>query len=100
MDNNRMTDTDNKTMGNGNKITDMNTLYDAFLASMKGSAWKEEPQKFEINFLSEIVKLKQELEAREYRTMPGSEFTLNERGKIRHIHGGRMRDRVVRFGAG
>lgn len=96
MDNNRMTDTDNKTMGNGNKITDMNTLYDAFLASMKGSAWKEEPQKFEINFLSEIVKLKQELEAREYRTMPGSEFTLNERGKIRHIHGGRMRDRVVR----
>lgn len=28
--------------------------------------------------------------------MPGSEFKLNERGKIRHIHGGRMRDRVVR----
>lgn len=79
-----------------NKIADLNVLYDAFLASMKGSSWKEEPQKFEINFLSEIVKLKQELEIREYRTMPGSEFTLNERGKIRHIHGGRMRDRVVR----
>lgn len=79
-----------------NRIADMNVLYDAFLASMRGSAWKEEPQKFEIDFLSEIVKLKQELETRTYRTMQGSEFTLNERGKIRHIHGGRMRDRVVR----
>lgn len=71
-------------------------LYDAFRASMKGSAWNEEPQKFEIDFLSEIVKLKHELVAREYQTMPGSEFTLSERGKVRHIHGGRMRDRVVR----
>lgn len=79
-----------------NKLTDMNTLYDAFHASMKGSAWKEEPQKFEIDFLSEIVKLKQELETQTYKTLPGTEFTLNERGKIRHIHGGRMRDRVVR----
>ena len=79
-----------------NRIADLNVLYDAFLASMKGSAWKEEPQKFEIDFLSEIIKLKQELETREYRTLPGSEFTLYERGKIRHIHGGRMRDRVVR----
>lgn len=83
-------------MGNSNKVTDLNVLYDAFRASMKGSAWKEEPQKFEIDFLSEIVKLKHELVAREYQTMPGSEFTLSERGKVRHIHGGRMRDRVVR----
>lgn len=96
MDKNETVGYDNKTAGFDNKITDLNVLYDAFLASMKGSAWKEEPQKFEINFLSEIVKLKQELETREYKTMPGSEFTLNERGKIRHIHGGRMRDRVVR----
>lgn len=83
-------------MGNSNKVTDLNVLYDAFRASMKGSAWNEEPQKFEIDFLSEIVKLKHELVAREYQTMPGSEFTLSERGKVRHIHGGRMRDRVVR----
>ncbi len=96
MDNNKTTGFDNKSGGTDNKIADLNVLYDAFLASMKGSAWKEEPQKFEINFLSEIVRLKQELETREYKTIPGSEFTLNERGKIRHIHGGRMRDRVVR----
>ncbi len=94
--NSRITSGANKIEGASNKITDLNVLYEAFLASMKGSAWKEEPQKFEMDFLSEIVKLKQELETREYRTMPGSEFTLNERGKIRYIHGGRMRDRVVR----
>lgn len=77
-------------------LADMNRLYDAFLASMKGSAWKEEPQRFEIDFLTEIVKLKHELESRTYKTLPGNEFPLNERGKIRHIHGARMRDRVVR----
>lgn len=79
-----------------NELADLNKLYDAYLASMKGSAWKEEPQKFEMNFLSEIVQLKKELESREYRTSRGVEFTLNERGKTRRIHGGRMRDRVVR----
>lgn len=74
----------------------MNRLYNGFLASMKGSAWKEEPQRFEIDMLTELVKLKHELENREYKTSTGTEFTLNERGKIRHIHGARMRDRVVR----
>lgn len=83
-------------MENITKISDINALYDAFLASMKGSAWKEEPQKFEIDFLSEIVKLHQELESRTYKTSQGTEFTMNERGKLRYIHGSRMRDRVVR----
>ena len=77
-------------------LIDLNLLYESFLASMKGSAWKEEPQRFEIDFLSEIVRLKQEIETRTYRTSPGTEFTLNERGKVRHIHGARMRDRVIR----
>ena len=79
-----------------NRITDMNALYEAFKASMKGSAWKEEPQRFELDFLSEITRLHQELESRTYKTSPGTEFILNERGKIRYIHGSRIRDRVVR----
>ena len=78
------------------KLTDLNLLYDSFLASMKGSAWKEEPQRFEIDFLSEIVRLKHEVDNRTYVTLPEIEFKLNERGKIRHIHGTRIRDRVVR----
>ena len=78
------------------ELTDLNLLYESFLVSMKGSAWKAEPQRFEIDFLSEIVQLKHELEDRTYKTMPTKEFTLNERGKIRHIHGAKIRDRVVR----
>lgn len=79
-----------------NEVTDLNALYEAFKASMRGSAWKEETQLFERNFLSEIVKLKDELENRTYKTAPTSEFVLHERGKVRCIHGNRMRDRVVR----
>lgn len=79
-----------------NRISDMNALYEAFKASMKCSAWKEEPQRFEIDFLSEITRLHKELESRTYKTSPGTEFILNERGKIRYIHGSRIRDRVVR----
>lgn len=78
------------------KLNDLNLLYESYIASMRGSAWKKEPQQFSINFLSEIVKLKEELENHTYKTLKGVEFTLNERGKIRHIHGSRMRDRVVR----
>lgn len=77
-------------------VTDMNNLYEAFLSSMNGSSWKEEPQRFEIDFLSELTALHNELESKTYKTLPGSEFELKERGKLRHIHGGRMRDRVVR----
>lgn len=77
-------------------IADMNILHQAFLDAMKGSAWKREPQAFEHDWLNELSCLKHELETQTYKTSAGSEFTLNERGKIRHIHGDRMRDRVVR----
>ena len=77
-------------------VADMNVLYKAFKASMKSSAWKNEPQRFETDFLSELTALQDDLTNRTYKTLPGTEFSLNERGKIRHIHGGRMRDRVVR----
>ena len=77
-------------------LADLNILYTAFRRSMKGSSWKTEPQRFEYDFLHELVKLKGEIRDRNYKTLPGTEFTLKERGKIRHIHGGRMRDRVTR----
>lgn len=79
-----------------NKVSDMNVLYNAFRASMKSSAWKGEPQRFEADFLSEIVNLKDELDNRTYETSPRNVFVTHERGKVRLIHGGRMRDRVVR----
>ena len=79
-----------------NRVSDMNVLYDAFRASMKSSAWKREPQRFEADFLSEIVSLKDDLDDRTYTTSPRNVFVTHERGKARLIHGGRMRDRVVR----
>lgn len=79
-----------------NKIADLNVLYDAFRSSMQGSSWKEEPQRFEIDFLTELFSLKKEIESRTYKTSKGSTFIHTERGKKRLIHGGRMRDRVVR----
>lgn len=77
-------------------VTDMNVLYDAFKASMKSSAWKSEPQRFEKDVLSEIVRLHDEIENRTYKTSERHIFVTHERGKARLIHGGRMRDRVVR----
>ncbi len=76
-------------------LTDMNVLYDSYKLAMKGSAWKAGPQRFERDYLEEIIKLKAELESGTYKPLPSSEFTLNERGHVRHIHGGAMRDRVV-----
>lgn len=77
-------------------IDDTNLLYDGMRASMRGSDWKRETQYFYHNWLTELYKLKHELKEKTYKTSPCSEFTQNERGKIRHIHGNRMRDRVVR----
>ena len=79
-----------------NTVTDLNVLYDAYRASMKSSAWKREPQRFERDFLSEIVKIHDELESRIYVTSERHTFVTHERGKARLIHGARMRDRVVR----
>lgn len=79
-----------------NNVSDLNVLYDAFKASMKSSAWKREPQRFERDALSEIVRLHDEIEDRTYTTEARHIFVTHERGKARLIHGARMRDRVVR----
>jgi hypothetical protein len=77
-------------------LSDMNLLYDAFKASMKGCAWKSEPQRFETDFLTELNKLSDEIMDKSYKTSPKTEFILSERGKTRFIHGSRIRDRIVR----
>lgn len=79
-----------------NEITDLNSLYAAFLAARKNSAWKPQGQQFEWNFLSGIIDLKKQLEDETYRTSSHTEFLLNERGKTRPITGLQMQDRVVR----
>ena len=77
-------------------IADMNTLYDAYKASRKSSPWKPETQKFGASLLHNLTQLCRELETGTYKTSTGSEFVLRERGKIRHVHGNRMKDKIVR----
>ena len=77
-------------------ICDGNTLWEAFRAAQKSSAWKPQVQAFEINLLDELVRLQKELLERTYKTSQKMEFMLNERGKVRLIRGAQIRDRVVR----
>ena len=79
-----------------NVVYDLNSLYYAFLAAKKDSDWKPQVQKYEIDFLPNIVESKDSLKNREYYSKPSSEFIINERGKVRPITGLQMSDRVIR----
>lgn len=76
-------------------IFDANNLYQAFLKSQKSSPWKEQTQKFEMNWLAEITMLQKELREKTYKIRPRNSFVLRERGKTRLIHGSHIRDRIV-----
>ena len=79
-----------------NFIYDLNNLYKAYLLSKKNSAWKTETQRYEMNWLTELSHLQNELLNKSYQTTKGVDFILNERGKIRRIVGNRIKDRIVR----
>ena len=77
-------------------LLDLNCYYDAFKKSMKDSSWKGEPQKFETDWLSQIVKLRNELANGTYKSTKKGEFVAYERGRARHIHSCVIRDRIIR----
>lgn len=78
------------------EITDLNVLYEAFQKAKKGSDWKPQVQRFEMNLLTELVGIKRDLERGTYKLSQPNTFVLNERGKTRVIHGDHIRDRVVK----
>lgn len=78
------------------EIFDANALYDAFKRAKQGSDWKPQTQRFEMNHLMEIARLKKEIQEGTFKFSPDSEFIINERGKKRVIHGEQTRDRVVK----
>lgn len=78
------------------EISNINVLYDAFMKAKVDSDWKPQVQKFEINLLTELVKLQKELQKRTFKFSPTNDFILNERGKTRPISGDNIRDRVVK----
>jgi len=78
------------------EISDLDVLYSSFQKAKKGSDWKPQVQRFEINLLSELVRLRRELNNRTYALSPLNQFVLRERGKTRVISGDHIRDRVVK----
>lgn len=78
------------------EIYDSNLLFDEFLKQRKNSGWKPQTQKFEMNFLSELSKMQKSLQDRTLKTLPTTEFILNERGKARLIKGEQIQDRIIK----
>ena len=76
-------------------VTDPNNLYKAFRSSRKGVSWKESTQRYEMNLFANILESKRRLEAGESVQSGFVEFTLHERGKIRHIKSVHISERVV-----
>ena len=82
--------------GYRHEISDLNVLYEAFQRAKKGSDWKPQVQRFEVNLLSELAKLQRELNSRTFALSSLNKFVLRERGKVRVIAGDHIRDRVVK----
>ena len=77
------------------KITNANSLYNAFRKCRIDTEWKESVQRYEANLLTNIAALQRKLRDGSYRQLPFVEFELAERGKRRHIKAMHISDRVV-----
>jgi hypothetical protein len=77
------------------RVVDIDNLYAAFLESKSGVDWKESVQRYEANALRNIIETRRKLLAGESVQQGFMEFTLRERGKIRHIKSVHISERVV-----
>ncbi len=78
-----------------NVYYDANKIYEAGTKAIKGAPFKYKAQLFEMNHLLETAQLLQALKNGEYKPIKGTKFTLNERGKIRHITTNNMIDKTI-----
>lgn len=77
-------------------ICDANNLYRAYKASISGSKWKETSQKFKLNFLRKIFRIKKDLQDRTLQNGRTDHFHLSERGRVRLITSLQTDDRIIR----
>ena len=77
------------------KLCDLDNLYDSFQKCRKGTDWKASIQYYESNLIKNLYLLRKSLIDGTYRQKPFFEFTLNERGKTRHIKAMNINDRVL-----
>jgi len=76
-------------------VTDPDNLLKAFKMSKRGVSWKESTQRYNMNLLTNILETKRRLEAGENVQSGFVEFTIHERGKIRHIKSVHISERVI-----
>lgn len=77
------------------KLLDLNNLHEAFYNCQRAVNWKASVQKYECNELYNISHLRRALANHSYKQKPFYEFTINERGKTRHIKSLHISDRVL-----
>lgn len=70
-------------------------LYDAFGKCKRGVMWKSSVQSYRSNLPSNIYELYAQLRDSTYRSRGFEEFTINERGKKRHIKSVHISERCV-----
>ena len=76
------------------KVTDFNNLYRAYRKAKSGKGYRKSSAKFEIQALSGIHKLKQQLETKQYRVACYNGFYIYE-PKQRLIEASAFKDKVV-----
>jgi hypothetical protein len=77
------------------RVVDAENLHQSFREAMKGVAWKESVQRYEANEGRNIMETRRRLLAGESVQSGFVEFTLHERGKVRHIKSVHISERVV-----
>lgn len=76
-------------------LADYKNLYKAHLSCRRGKRWKDSVAIYDIRAYECTLALQELLVTGKYKLSPYNCFTLNERGKIRHIKSIKYRDRVV-----
>jgi hypothetical protein len=77
------------------RVADLDNLNLAFRQAMKTVHWKESVQRYEMNRIPNVIETRRRLLAGENVQEGFIRFTLRERGKIRHIRGIQIGERVV-----
>ena len=77
------------------ELTTLEKLNNAFYEYASASMWKESTQRYKRELLLKNTELQKALRTGNYKVGATSDFTLNERGKIREIKAPAIKDRIV-----
>ena len=84
-----------ETYDNLNRAVSFNALLDGYAQSRKGVSWKGSVQRYGINRFRNTVKIREQISKGKNITKGFTEFTLRERGKVRHIKSVHISERCV-----